>query len=425
MKLYIPICCILLLVIPLVLPAFGQDYKELMQQNKYADAVVIIESRLSDIYKTRVYDKRIPTPYIAIEKLEAGIDLQKLFSERKADPFFIENNEILYTLHYHAAQCYHKIFTYNYALQHYIQALRFTTITDKDHVIFYSMSQIFKSLNKFDAYLQSLEEAYELKPDNYDYSLELAHSLSSGKNLRKALYHLNRYIQLKGGDIPPDVYLTAANLYESIGDFINASRFYRLYLGRNPNDYNILFALGYLSYTKISDMKTAYDSFSKAIPLLNVDDNVRRGQAYSMLGDIDYMDRKYSESIAHYHKSIESAEIMKSSIENKRNLISAIKNDINAVKASLLEKKEAPLYTEYQTLADELGINELRLRELEHEYSKLNTGNVYFKIASAYEAHEQYSQAIDWYSKAIAHGTNIRLSAKKIERLRLKLSRGY
>ncbi len=64
---------------------------------------------------------------------------------------------------------------------------------------------------------------------------------------------------------------------------------------------------------------------------------------------------------------------------------------------------------------DELGNNELELRRLEHEYSKLTVGELYFKIASTYENIMQYQQAIDWYNRAIASGTKIRESSKKLK----------
>ncbi|MCX8122629.1 MAG: hypothetical protein N3F66_00510 [Spirochaetes bacterium] len=380
---------------------------------------------MNKIYTSRSFDKKIPTSYIAIEKIEEGIDLKKLFTERKLQPYFIENNDTLYTLHIDAALCYQSIFKYNEAIQHYFQALRFTTISQKDHIIFYSLAQLFKRLNKTDAYLNFLEEAYEINPDNYDYSLELALSLASGKNKKKALYHLNRYIQAKGDQTPPELYLTAANCYESINDFISASRFYQLYLNRNSDDSAVLFALGYLAYTKISDMKLAYTSLNKGLSLYNSNDLFRKGMSHSILGDISSMDLNYKESIDHYLQAIAISDIMKQSIDDKKNNIESIKTKINTIKSTLLDKKDVSLYPEYQSLMDELGNNELELRRLDHEYSKLNTGELYFKIASIYEVISQYQLAIDWYTKAIATGTKIRESTKKIEKIQLKISKGY
>jgi tetratricopeptide (TPR) repeat protein len=105
--------------------------------------------------------------------------------------------------------------------------------------------------------------------------------------------------------------------------------------------------------------------------------------------------------------------------------VGELKTKINSVKSTLLDKKDVSLYPEYQSLLDQLGNNELELRRLEHEYSKLNTGELYFKIASIYETTLNYQQAIDWYSKAIASGTKVRESSKKIEKIQLKISRGY
>lgn len=403
----------------------GQDYAGLIEQKKFADALVILQSQLNEMYSTRSTDKKIPDSYIAIEKIEEGIDLKKLFAERKLQPYFIENNDTLYTLHINTALCYQNMFKYNEALQHYFQALRFTTISEKDHTIFYSLALLFKRLNKTDAYMNYLEEAYEIKPDNYDYSLELALALASGKNKKKALFHLNRYIQSKGDQTPPELYLTAANCYESIGDFINAGRYYQLYLTIHPDDAAIQFALGYLAYTKISDMKLAHAALTRGLSLYADTDLIRRGISYSILGDITSMDLHYTESISNYLKAIQIAEKFQKSIEDKKTTIEGIKIKINTIKSTLLDKKDISLYPEYQSLMDELGNNELELRRLEHDYSKLAVGELYFKIAALYENTMQYQQAIDWYTKAMASGTKIRESSKKIEKIQLKISRGY
>lgn len=403
----------------------GQDYSGLIQQKKFTEALQIIQSQLDATYSKRSADKKIPDSYIAIEKIEEGIDLKKLFSERKLQPYFIENNDTLYTLHINAALCYQNIFKYNEAVQHYFQALRFTIITEEDHSIFYSLALLFKRLKKNEAYLNYLEEAYEIKPDNYDYSLELALALAAGKNKKKALFHLNRYIQSKGSETPPELYITAANCYESIGDFINAGRHYQLYLNNHPDDADIQFALGYLAFTKISDMKLAYASLLKGLSLYDEADLIRKGISHSIIGDITGMDLNYTESLTHYLKAVQISERIQKSIEDKKNSIEGIKSKINIIKSALLDKKDISLYPEYHSLLDELGNNEIKLRMLEHEHSKLNTGELYFKIATIYENTTQYQQAIEWYNKAIASGTRIRESSKKIEKIQLKISRGY
>ncbi len=404
---------------------FGQNYKDAIHQKKFSEALTIIQSKLDDIYSKRSIEKQIPTTYVAIEKIEEGVDLQKIFSERKIQPYFIENNDTLYALHADTALCYQNIYKYHEALQHYFQALRFTTIGEKDHTIFYSIAQIFKKINKFNAYVLYLEEAYEIKPDNYDYSLELSLALSSGKNKKKALFHLNRYIASKGDSVPPNLYLIAANCYESIGDYIKASEQYTLYLHHKPNDYAVLFALGYLAYTKISDMKLAYKSFINAIPLFNENDWVLKGLSYTMLGDIECMDLNYKNGLEYYLQSIAISENMKKIIDEKKANINTINDKINVIKSTLLANKDIALYPQYQTLMDELGNNELELRQLEHEYSKLNAGLLSFKIAVAHENMMQFAQAIEWYNKTIEYGIKIRESSKKIEKLQLKISRGF
>lgn len=137
------------------------------------------------------------------------------------------------------------------------------------------------------------------------------------------------------------------------------------------------------------------------------------------------MDLHYTESINNYIKAIQIAERFQKSIEDKKSIIQEIKIKINTIKSTLLDKKDISLYPEYQSLVDDLGNNELELRRLEHDYNKLTVGELYFKIGALYENTMQYQQAIDWYTKAIASGTKIRESSKKIEKIQLKISRGY
>jgi hypothetical protein len=66
----------------------GQDYNGLIQQKKFTEALQIIQSQLDAIYSKRSIDKKIPDSYIAIEKIEEGINLQKLFTDRKLATIF-------------------------------------------------------------------------------------------------------------------------------------------------------------------------------------------------------------------------------------------------------------------------------------------------------------------------------------------------
>ncbi|HOF14502.1 MAG TPA: hypothetical protein PLN01_09290 [Spirochaetota bacterium] len=116
---------------------------------------------------------------------------------------------------------------------------------------------------------------------------------------------------------------------------------------------------------------------------------------------------------------------MKKIIDEKKANINTINDKINVIKSTLLANKDIALYPQYQTLMDELGNNELELRQLEHEYSKLNAGLLSFKIAVAHENMMQFAQAIEWYNKTIEYGIKIRESSKKIEKLQLKISRGF
>ena len=107
-----------------------QDYSALLSGKDYKGALKIIQTRIEAINDTRVDEKRVPSDFITLGGGEAeGISKNKIlnrqFRERKAQPFFIEDNKELYTLNKDAGKCCFETHSYEEALNYYYQSLRF------------------------------------------------------------------------------------------------------------------------------------------------------------------------------------------------------------------------------------------------------------------------------------------------------------
>ena len=84
---------------------------------------------MAEIYDARSGDRLTPSEYSVMKNLESGKSLlRKAYRERKPGGFFIESNPELSSLHIYAARSYHKLGKYDFALNHYTQALRFRVI---------------------------------------------------------------------------------------------------------------------------------------------------------------------------------------------------------------------------------------------------------------------------------------------------------
>ena len=105
-----------------------ESFDPLISSGNYKEAYVQIKKRLEEIYSSKVDDKRIPNDFISLGSAEERIDLNRLFSERKAEPYFVENNPELFKLHRLAGVCAFNLREYDSAVRHYYQCFRFKEI---------------------------------------------------------------------------------------------------------------------------------------------------------------------------------------------------------------------------------------------------------------------------------------------------------
>ncbi len=403
------------------------EYTNLMQNGEYAKALQQIEQVLTEKYGERVGDKRIPTDFISVKQAERGIDLEKLFVERKAKPFFIENNPDLFTLHYNAGICADEIKQFDTSLNHLVQSLRYRVLKpEQDHAVYYRIAGVYKKRGDVKAYHAALETAYELKPENYDYSLELGKSLARHGIKKRAIYHLERYVQSRSK--PPEdasLYITLANLHAETGRHLNTVKYYREYLEIQPDDANIHFALGTLCYARTGNYPLALASFEKALNLLPEGDVYRRGKSMEYSGDIHLSELNFKIAIQNYTGAIQYQEKLVQEIEKIESDVNSLDKKINSLKSSLLKNRDYSAYTEYEYAVEEKARKELELRRKKHELDKLNPGRVRWNLADAYEHDNQLQEALKWYRQALAMAYQPRKAREKISKLQLKINRGY
>lgn len=408
-------------------PVITSDYRPLMDQKKFKDAINVISERLKKIYSERIETTRIPTDFITLSSAEEGIDLNKLFRERKAKLFFIEENKELYTLHFDIGRAYYETKQYDKALNNYYQALRFRTLQEeKDDAIFYQIAWAYKQQGNLLAYYHSLETAYELNSYKFDYSLELGKELYRTKQKKKAIYHLQRYIESKGDNVTDiKIYIMIANLNEDIHRYLETAKYYQIYLKKKPDDAYILFALGFIAFKHIGNYPLARESLQKSLTLLKDKEIFRKSKVYEYVADMEYQDLKFKEAITAYLETIKYQEMIAKEIEDLDNKIKKIDTDIKLMKKSLLREKDYIKYNEYQLQVQELEQLKYAKIQKDYEYRKLNSGKIRWNLAQAYEKLENYKQAIIYYREAISFTYKPNKSREKIIKLKLKIKRGY
>ena len=406
--------------------ARGQDYSGLYNAGRYEQALEKIDARLKEIYRTRVEDKRVPTGYITLRNTDRDIDLVKVFRDRKAKGFFIEENEELSTLHLYAARCNEKLDRHDYAVNHYYQCLRFRRIRYKrDDAVFYELSQIFKKTNKFKGYIDALETACTLNKEHYDYSLELGTALYRTSQKKKAIYHLKRYILSSEQTIDPSLYLMLGNLYEDTARYLETEKYYRNYLEKKPEDGFIHFALGHNAYKRTGNYNLAQKSLDAALRHLPEDRIVIRSKAHEYKGDMSYRDLEYDEAEKNYLEAVAYQDRVKADIENIKQELSKFDEKLDRLKAALIEKSDFDQYEEYEFLKDQRAKKELELVEMQKEYKKLNRGHVLWSLARINEKKEKYDDAIGYYRRVIAFDYKAGDARERIIKLQLKIKRGY
>ncbi len=434
MRIFIITSLLLLAFIPVYAQnAAETDYASYYNRGDYEKALEIIRAKLTEIYDKRVDNKRVPMEIISFKKAEKEAEeagnINYLFTIRKAEGFFIEDNSELSALHLAAARCLVKIPEFDTALNHYYQSLRFKQVEyKKDDAIYYEISRIYKAAGHFNAYVNTLESACTLNPDNYDYSLELGSALQPTREKKRAIYHLERYIKSKGDNLEnPDLYIKLGNLYEDIGRYLETAEYYKKYLQQKENDGYIHFALGYLAFAHIGDYELAVSCFEKALSILPENEIFRRSKAHEISGDIRMNELEFEDAISSYLSTVKYQDSMLREIKDKEAKIKALTTRIRDVKSSIIKERGRAFekYNEYEYLEEEKGKIELENREKKYQMAKLNIGKTRWNIAESYEKLEKLEDAIKYYREAISFNYKSNESRKKIVKLQLKIKRGY
>src|SRR3990172_2846510 len=303
-------CVVCMALTPLFFPApaYSQkapdEYKSLYDSGNCPKALEAINKKLEDFYTARVDNKRVQIRFITMKEAAKRADLKELFRNRKAESFFIEENPEISSLHVSAARCYFKLSNLDYSLNHYVQALRFKKVEKKDDVIYYEMAQVYKKGKFFNAYVNNLETASSLNRDNYSYSLELGKALARTDQKKRAIVHLERYINSADEAVSSELYLMLGNLYEDIAKYLETEKYYIKYLEKKPDDGYIQFALGYLAFMRTGNYPLALRSFDKALQFLPEGEKFRISKTYEYKADIALQELDFDSAVRYYSETI-------------------------------------------------------------------------------------------------------------------------
>jgi tetratricopeptide (TPR) repeat protein len=402
------------------------DFKAEFTAGNFQKSADIIEKKLDDIYNKRTDKKKVPTGFITLKVDTRDSNLMEVFRKRKAEGFFIEDVPEISELHLYAARSYTKLNKPDYALNHYIQSMRFKhLVPDTDHEIAWEISQVHKGAGNFNAYTEYLESAYTMNPAKAEYSLELGRALYPTAQKLKSIYHLRRYLDAKPERDEPQLLIMIASLYEETGKHLETKKYYLEYLKEKPDDANIRYALGVNSFFRTGDLDLAISSFQKALEILPENDIFRRSKSHEYIADISMKNLKFDEAIRNYSETIKYQEKILKLVEDKRAEMKEIERKINEKKSILLREQNFDEYEEYEILRDELAMIETDVKTIEFEYKKLNTGKVRWNIAGCYERLEKYEDAIAWYRECLKFHYNPNAARDNIIKLQLKIKRGY
>ncbi len=418
---------ILLFALSLItVAAISQDYKGLIQTGDYSGALKIINSRLKEYYELNIEYRKLPSPFISDRENITLPDLKKLFRERKVRPFFIEEKPEIAELHLEAGRCSIAIKQYRSAVSHLIQSLRYRAIEPgRDDVVFAELARAHALSGNIRGQVDALEAAFSLAPDKYNYSLELAGILSRGVDRKRAIFHLERYISSLSGDVDPELYIKLAGLHEAEGGYLDAEASYVKYLEKKTRDGGVHFALGVISCRRTGNFALARRSFTSALELLPEEDYFRRSKSYEHIADMFMKDVEYRKAIEAYLRTVDFQNNMLKKVADSSKRIDELSERIRLIKAELVNKRNYDRYMEYEDISAEKGRLEVVHERLKHEYQKLNPGAVRWNLARAYESTGQLEDAVRMYRDSLSLGYNSAKSRENMEKLRLKIKRGY
>jgi tetratricopeptide (TPR) repeat protein len=402
------------------------DYLSLYRDGKYDKALEQIDRRLTALYDKRAGGKAgEPLRLDVMKTVESGKKLlREAYRSRRAAGDFIESNDELFELHLHAGRCFFRQKKYPESLNHYKQALRFRVLEqERDDGVFYEMAQVYLGQKRSEPYRRMLEQAHSLNRKNVEYSRELGIALSGTNEKKKAIYHLERFVQSKEDSNTPEIYLVLGNLYEDIGRYLDTVRHYRRFLKDRPDDAYVHFALGYLAYRRTGNFSLARESFKKSLELLPASDILRRSRANEYLGDMFMKDLEFDRAAEVYQTTAGYQEQIVSDIRKKIEDVKKIKVEIDAIRASVDAKDlfQGDMFAK----VEEKGRLELESREKEYIYGKLNAGKVRWNLAESYERMGDLPKAIEFYRKAITYNYRSNGARERIVKLQLKINRGY
>ena len=404
-----------------------RSYQELIDAEEFEKAQKKISDRITEINSKNTKNKRIPSNFISFVAIEQEIDVNSLFNERTVENFLIEDNPELHKLHFDAAVVNYKLKEYKRAASYLHQSLRYKPIEyKKDDKLFSLMSQIYLNIGNITAYRNSLELAFKLNPAISEYSKDLGLSYYESSNKKKAIYYLENYVKLESYEIEDKkIFVKIANLNADIHRNLEAQKYYLLYLEKGGDDYDMYYVVGNLAYNETGNLDLAQTCYMQVVQNMSDEESLKKSKSMEHLGDIAYKKMYYTAALEWYLQSIELEKGYRDNLEKKRNEIKELEEKISKLKIELLKSNNYVQYNEYQFLRQELTRLKREEIQLNYELRKHASGKRRWKTAIVYEQTEQLNKAIDYYRESIKLDYKSNEARERIEKIQLKINRGY
>lgn len=403
------------------------EYRTLMNDGYYQDAVVQIERQIDEYNANDVAEKEVPANFISFQALEEKQNINELFSRRQVPVRFKREDTRMRQLHFDAGYCHEKTGNYLNALGHYNQSFLYKKIIpDEDAEVFYRISQVYRTMGYQQSYLNELEIAHYLKPADNAYVRELADGYYAGKNPKMAILYYEKFVK-NSGDGPEDhsVYIKLANLNTSLERYLETEKYYLLYLEKNPDDPDVLYALCNLCYRNTGHFDLALEKIDKLKTGSKDISADKLSKLNELAGDIYFKREKYPRAIEAYKAAIEHENGYRESVDTKRSQLEELEKRINILKAELIKKNDYVKYEEYQDLTQEKTKLAYELMMMEYELKKYNPGKLRWQTAESYERLKDYQPALEYYRQCIAENYRQNEARTRMTKIQLILQRGY
>jgi tetratricopeptide (TPR) repeat protein len=142
------------------------------------------------------------------------------------------------------------------------------------------------------------------------------------------------------------------------------------------------------------------------------------------MGDMYMKDMEFDKAVEAFSDTVKYQEEIIGGIRERIEEIGKIREEMNKIKKDVADRG-AQYGTGMFDVQEKKGKLEAEQKDREYLFTKLNAGKVRWNLALSYERMGELERAIEFYRKSIEHDYNSNDARDRIQKLQLKINRGY